>query len=271
MNETSPMTNPDTVTSSTETAQAITAPDMAITNNTSDAMMALPTADTTTPAEHTNILSIVFGHDDIILKATFICLLLMSILSWSVIIYRTLYALYSRRRYQQHLKLFISVKDGNYQNAFDQMKGASPIKRLLGASLLTQQDRQDFADNPQSQLDYADYLMTNIKHHLSESINTRDGGLTVLASVGSTAPFVGLFGTVWGIYHALLNISTMGSVNIATISGPIGEALIATAFGLFVAIPAVLAYNALNRMNRVFGRNLDSFAHDLYRLFLRRP
>ncbi len=81
--------------------------------------------------------------------------------------------------------------------------------------------------------------------------------------MGSTAPFVGLFGTVWGIYHALLSISSSGQVMIDRVAGPVGEALIMTAAGLAVAIPAVLAYNAFNRVNRVTLAELDGFAHDL--------
>ena len=91
-----------------------------------------------------------------------------------------------------------------------------------------------------------------------------ESGLTVLASVGSTAPFVGLFGTVWGVYHALINIGMSGQGTLDKVAGPVGEALVMTALGLAVAIPAVLAYNAMVRGNRVVLAQLDSFAHDLF-------
>jgi biopolymer transport protein ExbB len=88
--------------------------------------------------------------------------------------------------------------------------------------------------------------------------------LAVLASVGATAPFVGLFGTVWGIYHALIGIGFTGQATIDKVAGPVGEALIMTAFGIAVAVPAVLAYNFLLRAQRVVAQELDGFAHDLH-------
>jgi biopolymer transport protein ExbB len=94
-----------------------------------------------------------------------------------------------------------------------------------------------------------------------------EAGLTVLATVGSTAPFVGLLGTVWGIYHALLRLGASGESSIQAVAGPVGEALIMTAIGLFVAIPAVLAYNFFVRLNRVTNNKFDTFAHDLHDFF----
>jgi len=96
---------------------------------------------------------------------------------------------------------------------------------------------------------------------------TLESGLTVLATVGATAPFVGLLGTVWGIYHALIRIGASGDASISAVAGPVGEALIMTAIGLFVAIPAVLAYNFFSRLNRTTNAKFDSFAHDLHDFF----
>jgi biopolymer transport protein ExbB len=92
--------------------------------------------------------------------------------------------------------------------------------------------------------------------------------MAVLASVGSTAPFVGLFGTVWGIYHALLSIGSAGQATIDQVAGPVGESLIMTALGLAVAIPAVLGYNALVRGNKRVLHQLSRFAHDLHAYFV---
>jgi len=94
-----------------------------------------------------------------------------------------------------------------------------------------------------------------------------EGGLTLLATVGSSAPFVGLLGTVWGIYHALTGIAASGSAQMDKVAGPVGEALIMTAYGLFAAIPAVLAYNFFTRANRVIYAKFDEFAHDLHDYF----
>ncbi|MDO8930836.1 MAG: MotA/TolQ/ExbB proton channel family protein [Rhodocyclaceae bacterium] len=103
-----------------------------------------------------------------------------------------------------------------------------------------------------------------LRNHMLHAQAGMESGLTFLASVGSTAPFIGLFGTVWGIYHALVALSGSTQVVLDKVAGPVGEALIMTAAGLFVAIPAVLAYNALTRGNRLVLAQLDGFAHDLH-------
>ncbi len=94
-----------------------------------------------------------------------------------------------------------------------------------------------------------------------------ENGLTWLASVGSTAPFVGLFGTVWGIYHALIKIGATGQASLDVVAAPVGEALIMTCIGLGVAIPSVLAYNFFVRANRVTLGQFDEFSHDLHDYF----
>ena len=103
-----------------------------------------------------------------------------------------------------------------------------------------------------------------MRHSAGKIMSRFEGGMTALATIGSTAPFIGLLGTVWGIYHALINISKSGQMSIAEVSGPIGEALVATAIGLFVAIPAVLAYNCFSRGNKNLSRTLHNYAHDLH-------
>ena len=113
-------------------------------------------------------------------------------------------------------------------------------------------------------VDPSELLTRTLRQQINRVSSRLESGLTLLASVGSTAPFIGLFGTVWGIYHALAAVSSAGTIQIDKIAGPVGEALIMTAIGLVVAIPAVLGYNALTRVNRVTLAELDAFAHDLH-------
>ncbi len=113
-------------------------------------------------------------------------------------------------------------------------------------------------------VDPSELITRTLRQEINRVSARLENGLTLLASVGATAPFVGLFGTVWGIYHALVAVSATGTVQIDKVAGPVGEALIMTALGLVVAIPAVLAYNAFTRVNRVTLAELDGFAHDLH-------
>ena len=117
----------------------------------------------------------------------------------------------------------------------------------------------------------SDRLTRALRASIQAATERLESGLTLLASVGATAPFVGLLGTVWGIYHALLNIASSGSLSIEKVAGPVGEALIMTAFGLGVAIPAVLAYNGFARANRALLARIDGFAHDLHSLLAPAP
>lgn len=108
-------------------------------------------------------------------------------------------------------------------------------------------------------------ILTRILRQEMNQVTVRlESGLTLLASVGATAPFVGLLGTVWGIYHALTAVSGSAAIQIDLVAGPVGEALVMTGLGLMVAIPAVLAYNAFNRINRITLAELDGFAYDLH-------
>lgn len=109
-----------------------------------------------------------------------------------------------------------------------------------------------------------EFVVRAINRAISEKTESYERGLSILASVGSIAPFVGLFGTVWGIYHALLSISQSGQATLDKVAGPVGEALIMTAIGLAVAIPAVLAYNAILRANRVLLLQVEQFCEELH-------
>jgi biopolymer transport protein ExbB len=138
--------------------------------------------------------------------------------------------------------------------ALDCASAAAHHQRHEGSRLVEALNRSEFIDRA-------------LRQGVARESGRLEGGLTVLATVGSTAPFVGLLGTVWGIYHALISIGASGNAGIETVAGPVGEALIMTAIGLGVAIPAVLAYNFFVRANRVTNAQFDEFAHDLHDFF----
>ncbi len=116
-------------------------------------------------------------------------------------------------------------------------------------------------------LNRSEFIDRALRQAVTRESSRLENGLTLLATVGSSAPFIGLLGTVWGIYRALIAIGASGKASIDAIAGPVGEALIMTAIGLFVAIPALLAYNAYVRANRVTLAKFDEFAHDLHDYF----
>jgi biopolymer transport protein ExbB len=138
--------------------------------------------------------------------------------------------------------------------ALDCASAAAHHQRNEGSRLVEALNRSEFIDRA-------------LRQAVARESLRLEGGMTVLATVGSAAPFVGLLGTVWGIYHALIRIAASGNASMEAVAGPVGEALIMTAFGLFVAIPAVLAYNFFVRQNRVIYARFDEFAHDLHDFF----
>ncbi|WP_087740297.1 MotA/TolQ/ExbB proton channel family protein, partial [Paraburkholderia piptadeniae] len=149
---------------------------------------------------------------------------------------------------------------------------SSPAENPFLALALSGQEAADHHHQTQPHLhdrmDVSDWVTRCLKDTMDDSVARMQSGLAILASIGSTAPFVGLFGTVWGIYHALLTIGATGQSSIDQVAGPVGEALIMTAFGLFVAIPAVLGYNALTRANKAIVSKLSRFAHGLHAFFV---
>ena len=117
-------------------------------------------------------------------------------------------------------------------------------------------------------LNYSEWMARSIKTSVDRCAGQLQKGLTFLGSTGAVAPFIGLFGTVWGIYHALIAISSSGSAQLDQVAGPIGESLIMTALGLAVAIPALLGFNAINRANKLVMADLNRFGNDLLAYFV---
>jgi biopolymer transport protein ExbB len=147
---------------------------------------------------------------------------------------------------------------------------AGPLARLAQCGFTALRDMHKGGEqNLQHSGDQQDILERCLRQQVQKEQNRLDSGLMVLASIGSTAPFVGLFGTVWGIMHALQDISKSGSAGLDVVAGPIGEALIATALGIATAIPAVLAYNYGLRRTRLYVAEMEDFATDFLHLAMK--
>jgi biopolymer transport protein ExbB len=212
-------------------------------------------------------LANVWSQGDIVTKSVALLLLLMSLASWMVILIKTLDLL-------KYKRLAKSAED--FWHSEDFAAGLTKLGEDPGNPLrqLALEGREAAAHhrNTKAQLrdtlDMSDWVTRALRNALDEFTARLQSGLAILASVGSTAPFVGLFGTVWGIYHALLAIGAAGQATIDKVAGPIGESLIMTALGLAVAIPAVLGYNALVRGNKSVLHKLNRFAHDLHAYFV---
>ena len=189
-------------------------------------------------------------------------LLAMSLVSWFFILSKA-FAAWRVRRSSPAVQAFWEAP--TMADGVAALELADPEKIYLplaqqGAAHIEVAGRQSLG----GEMDRAAQVTRVLRVAIQRSTNRLEGGLTVLASIGATAPFVGLLGTVWGIYHALANVSASGTVQIDKVAGPVGEALVMTAIGLTVAIPAVLAFNAFNRVNRLTLAELDAFAHDLH-------
>ena len=195
-------------------------------------------------------------------------LLIMSIGSWFIIIIRVI-NLYQVKPLVKEIAQFwkkTSWQDG--LNSFSKTD-KNPFHQLAARAHSIMQERQYGASQAQSlplanQIQTDDWLSSNLKAELDLIIGRLQTGLAFLASTGATAPFIGLFGTVWGIYHALMTIGSSGSASIDQVAGPIGEALVMTGLGLVVAIPAVLGYNALSKANKDLLISLRRFSDDLH-------
>jgi biopolymer transport protein ExbB len=189
-------------------------------------------------------------------------LLAMSLISW-FIIFKKIFTVWQSKKAAK----FAATAFWDSATLVEGSKALSAVDTSGIFSSLANKAVQAAALQPSSELtahfDKEALITRTLRQEINASSAQMESGLTVLASVGSVSPFVGLFGTVWGIYHALINIAANGQVLIDKVAGPVGEALIMTAAGLAVAIPAVLAYNAFVRANRIAQSQLDSFAYDL--------
>lgn len=213
-------------------------------------------------------IAALWAQGDVIIKGVAIILLLMSVMSWYVLVWRAV-GLWRLSRTTRMAQQFW------HEQSFDKALAllgtgtlSNPYRYLAEEAQAAVSHHQQHKSDLHGQLPLSDWLTACLRNALDDIIEQRQRGLAILASVGSTAPFVGLFGTVWGIYHALVGIGVSGQASIDKVAGPVGEALIMTAFGLAVAIPAVLGYNALNRANKGVFSKLHRFAHQIHAYFL---
>lgn len=195
-------------------------------------------------------------------------LLIMSIGSWFIIIAKCI-ALYKIKPLIKETAMFwqkTSWQEGlnsfsvPHKNPFHQL--AASAHRVMQSRLLGAHETK--APPIAHTFATADWLASNLKAEVDQMIAQLQSGQAFLASTGATAPFIGLFGTVWGIYHALMTIGSSGSASIDQVAGPIGEALVMTGLGLAVAIPAVLGYNALAKLNKDIVLSARRFSDDLH-------
>lgn len=195
-------------------------------------------------------------HTNPVLISTFVILILMSFCSWYIIFWKAI----NLRKEKNHLNNFrnnyIKTPDWPIHATFSNVKGN--LEFLISECQKLKPVMKNYNHEEKKEI---------LAMHLVQSLDlikvNLDKGLTILASIGSSAPFVGLFGTVVGIYSALNKISLEGNAGLDVVAGPMGEALVATAVGLFAAIPAVLAYNAYVRFNRLLVQDLRHIAEQL--------
>lgn len=200
----------------------------------------------------------------LVIQLTALVLMLMSLTSWTVMVAKGM-QIYRSKKQAKLLQDFWHSSDLN--KALETLEASeqevNPFKKLALEGQNALRHHRHTEDHLHDSLDLNDWITSSLRNTIDDAREQFGSGLIILASIGSTAPFIGLFGTVCGIYQALLNIDGSGMSGIEQVAGPIGEALIMTAFGLVVAIPAVLAYNALLRGNQFILGKLNRFAYDL--------
>jgi biopolymer transport protein ExbB len=208
-----------------------------------------------------------WGQGDWITRSVVLLLLAMSLSSWMVIIIKALDIMRLKKLARSAEPFWHSV---DFAQGLTQLgpDRSNPFRMLAEEGREATAHHRNTKAQLHDTLDISDWVTRSLRNSIDDTTARLQAGLAILASVGSTAPFVGLFGTVWGIYHALMGIGAAGQATIDKVAGPIGEALIMTALGLAVAIPAVLGYNALVRGNKSIISALNRFGHDLHAYFV---
>jgi len=207
-------------------------------------------------------LEALWKGSDAVAKTVLVILVIMSMGSWYIIVVKVIEQSKINRQAKLAAKSFWT--SGSVRSGADTLEPASPFRFIAEAGL----DATKKHDGLLEHVDLNSWVTMSIQRSMERVQSRLQDGLAFLATVGSTAPFVGLFGTVWGIYHALTAIGVAGQASIDKVAGPVGEALIMTAIGLAVAVPAVLGYNWLVRRNKGSMDEVRAFGNDLYAVLL---
>jgi biopolymer transport protein ExbB len=221
-----------------------------------------------TPPETSTIanpygLASLWGQGDFIARGTLLALAIMSASTWYILITKLLE---QNRLLRQAKSANASFwKSGSVTEGVGTLTAKSPFRAVASTGLNALEHHEgSLVEN----IDLNTWITLSIQRVVEQIVSRLQGGLAVLATVGSTAPFIGLFGTVWGIYHALTAIGIAGQASIDKVAGPVGEALIMTALGLATAVPAVLGYNWLVRRNKLAVEKIRGFASDLHSILV---
>jgi biopolymer transport protein ExbB len=250
-------------------AQAASAPDASAAPAATPATPATPAAPGAAPTvtketiDNPDGLEALWKQGDFVARGTLIIMIIMSMGSWYIIFTK----LFEQR------KLLKSAKAAaqNFWTSGSVKKGLETLDEGSAFRFIAEQGLNADEHHEGSlveQIDRHTWITMSVQRAVDNIASRLQDGLAFLATVGSTAPFVGLFGTVWGIYHALTAIGVAGQASIDKVAGPVGEALIMTAFGLAVAVPAVLGYNWLVRRNKVALEQLRAFGADLHMVLM---
>jgi biopolymer transport protein ExbB len=240
-----------------------------VTVSTAGSATEVPATSTTQIAVATQQVDNPYGLDalwaqgDIVARGTLATLVIMSVATWYILVTKLI----------EQWRLLASARTSNksFWKAASLKEGVKILDKKSAFFFLANTGLEALEHHEGTlveQIDLNDWVTLSIQRAVDEIISRLQGGLVVVATIGSTAPFVGLFGTVWGIYHALTAIGIAGQASIDKVAGPVGEALIMTAIGLAVAVPAVLGYNLLVRRNKLIVEKVRGFSGDLHSVLL---
>lgn len=194
-------------------------------------------------------------------------LIFFSVVTWAILLIKGLQFARNRTENKRFQKLFWEAKSMEEGESISENRpGTMASIARAGFAVVTGRDIAPTNQELAQKINRSDRLERSLRQQIQRERRSLEGGLAILASIGSTSPFIGLFGTVWGIMEALMTIGETGEAGLDTVAGPIGHALIATGVGIAVAVPAVLVYNYFTRRLKLNVSLMDDFAHDFYSL-----